>query len=423
MSSMDSKMKTLRNQDGAALIVTLMLLLALASMAFIVTSISSTDLLISGNDRQYQAALEVAEAGLAEAMHRMSLTPGTTVNVNGNDIDASIVDPADPPDPNWTARIFLTAPGAAPASANPSEFHTGTIQPAGDFLAYASATDPGEAIIIQHKMSDLDGDGVNEVVLYDPSKIPAENALTGQPIERITVRGENGPSSRTIMADVIRFPIDVNVNAALSADAGVDLRGNVTVCGHDHQAGTPTGTQLPSCSPNWDTADGHLVAVQTTGDPVTTQGSTDLLGSPTPTNTDATNLFLNIEETLGISIDEWNTIVDGADHYAMETSPQDGITIINGDVQVNGGTGSGLLYVTGDLEMRGNFSWRGLIYVEGNLTNTGNTWVLGGMVVRGTGAVAVDFAAGTPAVLYSRDMLTQALNGAMQYIVLNWKEI
>jgi hypothetical protein len=422
MCSIASKRSILRSEDGAALAVTLLMLLGLASMALMISVISSSDLNVSGNDRMYQASLDVAEAGLAEAMHRMSLRPGTNVTVGGTTFDASIRDASNPPDPNWRARIFLTAPGGAPAAGG-SDFHTGTVQPPGDYLEYSDPSDVAGALLIQHRMADLDGDGDTEIVLYDPSKIPSENATTGVPVERITVRGREGTARRSIMADVIRFPISVNVVASLSANAGVDLRGNVTVCGHDHRSTTPIGTQLPGCSPAWDQPGGHLHAVQTTGDPVMTQGSTDLLGSPTPTNTNPANEFMDILQTLGVSADDFQSILDAADHTSVDADPLDGITYINGDLSINDGTGTGLLYVTGDLELKGNFSWRGLIYVEGNLSNTGNTWILGGVVVRGTGLVAVDFGAGTPAILFSRDMLTEALSSSMRYIVLSWKEI
>ncbi len=41
----------------------------------------------------------------------------------------------------------------------------------------------------------------------------------------------------------------------------------------------------------------------------------------------------------------------------------------------------------------------------------------------GGNAVAVDFGAGTPNILYSRAALVQTLMSAMDYIVLSWKEI
>ena len=369
-------------------------------------------------------ALHVAEAGLHEAMHRMGEAPGSAVNIGGQQTDISIYDPSDPPDPNWNARIFLRPPGAAPVIAG-SSFTTGTIQVGGDYIEYSDPNDPNEALLITHKLRDFDGDGVNEVALYDPSRIPQENPATGWPIERITVRGREGQALRIIQADVVRFPINPNVTAALMANGAVDLRGNVTVCGHNHRIDTPMGTGIPACSPAWDETNGNLTGVMTTGGAVETKGSTDLLGSPGPIDTDPTNQFQSLAQALGLSDQELQDILARADRNSLSGGgPWDGITHIKGDIKVTGGSGSGLLYVEGDLDTAGNFDWTGLIYVEGSFDCKGTITVLGGVMVNGGGQItAVDFGAGTPNILYSRAALVQTLMSAMDYIVLSWKEM
>jgi hypothetical protein len=170
---------------------------------------------------------------------------------------------------------------------------------------------------------------------------------------------------------------------------------------------------------------GHLFGVMTTGGAVGTRGSTDILGSPSPTSEDPTNNFLSIAETLGLTDQEWRELVDDADRTSVEgEGPWDGITVIDDDVRITGGSGSGLLYVNGDLTLAGDFEWRGLVYVEGQLRNTGGTWILGGVMARGGGeVVAVDFGAGNPDILYSRETLVQTLMAAMDYVVLSWKEL
>lgn len=414
----------LADESGAALVVALVMLLGLAAMAMAAVTVSSSDYVVAGNQRQRTMALHVAEAGLHEAMHRLAEAPGSTATIGGQDTDISIYDPSDPPDPNWNARIFLRAPGAAP-QINGSAFVTGTIQTAGDYIEYSDANDPAEALLIRHKLRDFDGDGVPEVALYDPSRIPQENPSTGWPIERVTVRGREGQALRIIQADVVRFPINPNVTAALMANGTVDLRGNVTVCGHNHRIDTPPGTAIPGCSPAWDEVNGNLTGVMTTGGAVETKGSTDLLGSPSPTDTDPTNQFQSLAQALGLSDQELRDILARADRTSLSGGgPWDGITHIQGDQKITGGNGSGLLYVEGDLDIAGNFEWTGLIYVEGAMKCTGTISVLGGIMVRGGGqVVAVDFGSGTPNILYSRAALVQTLMAAMDYIVLSWKEM
>ncbi len=415
--------RIVRNEDGMALAITIILLLSLAAMALTATLVGSTDLKVAGNQRMNSAALDVAEAGVAEALNRMSLTPGTTVPVGGNAVDASIADPTFPPNPNWKAHIYLTPIGAAPA-APAGEFSTGTVQTAGNYLQYSDPADVNEAILIEHKTRDFNGDGVPEVVLYDPSLVPPENPNSGSPVEVVTATGHQGTAKRTVQVEAIRFPIHPNVTAALSADGTVDLRGNVTVCGHNHRIDTPVGRQLPLCSPAWDETVGHLPAVMTTGYSVGTRGSTDLLGSPAVTDTSSTNHFYSLSEALGVTQSELNDILSSPDQTSdSDSGPYDGITYIQGDAGFNGINGQGLLYVTGDLTLAGNFSWVGLVYVEGELRNTGNTWILGGVMARGDLHVAVDFGAGTPVILYSQEALEQALTRSMRYVTLGWKEM
>ena len=78
----------------------------------------------------------------------------------------------------------------------------------------------------------------------------------------------------------------------------------------------------------------------------------------------------------------------------------------------------------GPLTLTGNFAWTGLVFTEGQLINHGTAWILGACKARGAGnPVAVDIGSGTPMILYSREALLQALNMAMEYIVLAWKEL
>ena len=96
----------------------------------------------------------------------------------------------------------------------------------------------GNVLTIEHKWKDLDDDGVREageIVLYDASKFPPENFATGSPVEVITLAGTRGNAQRNILVEAIRYPINVNARAALFCDKGVDVRGNVEVCGHDRK--------------------------------------------------------------------------------------------------------------------------------------------------------------------------------------------
>ena len=409
-------------EAGNVLVVTLLVLFAISVIGFTMAMVSSMDLRISGNQRTTTQSLFVAEAGLNEAIHRLSLPNPTTVAVAGWTGNVAIGD-SEPYNPNWEARIYLTGPGSAPAG-NANLFTTGTIQdPGRPYLEYSEASGTDRVLTIEHKWRDLDGDGArdaNEIMRWDPMQIPPENFNSGFPIEVVTVTGQSADGERVIQAEVTKRTIIVRTLGALYCDKAIRLTGNCDFCGYNHDLNTPVGTVPNGCNA-WHLASGHLPGVVTTGDAVQTQGSANVAGNPQPINMDPTNPFYSLPEVLGLSVNEVNDLLANADHTAL-ANPMNGITYINGDANVNSNfVGRGLLYVTGDLKGAGSFTYTGLIYVEGDLKLTGTPWILGSVIVRGTSDW--NFSAGNAAVLYSRDAITNALSGAMPCIVLSWREM
>lgn len=423
------------NERGAGLVIAILTVVALFGLGMALMFLTRTDMNISKHQTQHVEALYVAEAGVEEVIHRLSLRDPTNVTVNGGTINAAIRDASNPPDPDWHVRVFLCSPGQVPA-ANGGVTNTCTIQNSGDWLEYSHASDDSLAVNIRHKWKDLDGDGVREageVVLYDASKFPPENMTTGYPVEVITVTGRSADAERIIQVEATRFPLHPNCKAALFCDMGVDIRGNVTVCGHDHAYDTPHYTMLPNCM-NWEycnnrtscIATGCVVPVMTTGDEVDRRGTTDLAGEPAQPDTSSSNQFYTLAETLGLSQEEVDHILANADyHGCAEASPQEGITYIDnaGGAEAQwtgGGIGTGLLYVTGDFMTGGNFQWRGLIYVEGDYSITGTPSVIGAIVVKGVSEYA--FSGGNPCILYSSEAISYYLTQALGYVKTGWKE-
>jgi hypothetical protein len=292
------------------------------------------------------------------------------------------------------------------------------------------------ALTIEHKWKDLDGDGVREageIVLYDATQYPPENFLTGTPVEVITVNARSATAERQVLVEAVRFPLSVNAKAALLCDKGVDVRGNVTVCGHDHAMSMPHYTMLPACK-NWELCSnrttcpttGCLVGIMTTGADVDERGSTDLAGEPAAVDTSSSNEFYTLAQMLGMSQEDLDAILAGADyHSCAEASPQDGITYIDNaggsEAQwTGGGNGSGLLYVTGDLKTGGNFQWKGLIYVEGDYTITGTPSIIGAVVVRGRSDYC--FSGGNPGILFSSEAIYYTRSQHLHYVRVGWKE-
>jgi hypothetical protein len=92
----------------------------------------------------------------------------------------------------------------------------------------------------------------------------------------------------------------------------------------------------------------------------------------------------------------------------------------SGDYHVTG-TGSGLLYVDGDLTMNNTFTWRGLIYVEGDIKLNGTAWVLGSVIVKGKTNTMFN---GGATILYSHDAISEYVSKYGGSIAnLAWREV
>jgi hypothetical protein len=424
------------DERGAALVIAILTVVTLFALGMALMFLTRTDVNISKHQTLHVEALYVAEAGVEEALHRLGLRDPTMVTVNGTSMNGAIRDSVSPYDPNWRTRIFLCNPGGEPA-APVGDTHTCTIQSNTSRLEYSSQSDAATALTIEHKWQDLDGDGVREngeIVLYDGSKYPPENFATGSPVEIVTVTGRSATAEREVKVEATRFPLNINARAALLCDMGVDVRGNVTVCGHDHAYDTPHFTMYPGCQafeycgPPLHAnclAQGCLVGVMTTGDPIDRRGTTDLDGEPSAEDTSSTNQFLTLAETLGIEQDDLAEILANADYFAVGAAdPQEGITYVDNaggaDASWNNGDGNGLLYVTGNLNTQGNFTWRGLVYVEGDYVMTGTPSIVGAVVVRGTSSWA--FSGGDPCILFSSEALDYYLRQSLHYVKIGWKE-
>jgi hypothetical protein len=414
--------RNLGGENGNILVVTLLILFAISVIGATMGMISSMDLKIAGNQRSSTRALPVAEAGLNEAIHRLSLPNPTSATISGWTGNVAIGD-SEPYNPNWTARIYLTRPGAAP-SGGANVYTTGTIQdPSQPYLNYSAASGTDRVLTIQHKWRDRDGDNVrdaNEILRYDPLQIPPENYTSGFPVEVITVDGRAANAERVIQAEVTKRTMLTRTLGALYCDKAVKLTGNCDFCGYNHAMTMPVGTRPNACAA-YHLGSAHLPGVTTTGDNVQTQGSAYAGGNPVPIDKSNTNPWYSLADVLGITQSEVNEMLSRADHTAI-ANPLNGITYINGDANITSNlVGSGLIYVTGDLHAAGSFTYKGLIYVEGDVHFTGTPWLLGSMIVKGTSDF--NFSSGNAGVVYSKDALSAYLSQAMPCIVLSWREM
>jgi hypothetical protein len=424
------------NEHGFGMVMAILSILVLFAFGAALAFLARVDVDISKHQTLSVEALYVAEAGVEEALHRMALTDPTMITVNGAGMNAAIRDTVRPYDPDWRARIFLCSPGSEPPAPF-GDYHTSTIQSSAAWLEYSSAADLSTALTIEHKWQDLDGDGSREdgeIVLYDALKYPPENFQTGSPVEVISVVARSATAERTIRVEATRFPVSANVLAALMCDNGVDVRGDVTVCGHDHSMNTPHYTMFPDCQayeycgpPLHSRCDdaGCLLGIITTGDEIDRRGTTDVDGHPDPMDTSSANHFYSLPEALGLTEGEVAEILANADWLDVQNNRwQDGITYVDNEGEAeakwNSGGGSGLIYVTGDFSTEGNFRWKGLVYVEGDYRLLGTASIIGAVIVRGVSEYA--FTGGNPCILYSSEAIAEGISKHTGYLRLGWKE-
>jgi hypothetical protein len=124
------------------------------------------------------------------------------------------------------------------------------------------------------------------------------------------------------------------------------------------------------------------------------------------------------------------------DFYSMVGTPRktlpatfSGITYLDDDNTkqnrhgkwtLNNVTGSGLLYVDGDIDISGEFNWRGLVYLEGILDLSAPVWILGGLVEADPGTVAIQHKRAT--FLFSSDAIG-AVGASGSVFTLSWREL
>jgi hypothetical protein len=418
---MQPLMNAARDERGNILVIAMLLVFATFIIGGAVTMMSATDLKISGNQEMGTEAQFAAEAGMSEAIHRLSLAYPTIETVGGQPINISIQD-MPPIDPNYRAYIMMTAPAANP-DIQGSTMTAGTLQDLnGDFIEYSQSAGTNEVITVEHKWEDLNGDDVRdigEIVLYDPLQVPPENFTKGNPVEIITVTGHSGTGRQALQTEVTRMRLKFKTMGALYSDKAITVSGTSEFCGWNHDVLMPEGVGLNPCY-GYHENDGHLAGVATTGDVIDEQGSNDTDGSP-PTNPDPANLWYTLAEALGITATQCADLLANPDHTSI-VDQLDGITYIQGNATINAQVeGTGLLYITGDCTINGGFAYKGMIYIEGDCKITGNPWILGTVMVKGTSDF--QFSAGNCGIYYSEEAIQQFVGGIMPMVTLSWRDL
>jgi hypothetical protein len=397
-----------RDERGVALVMALVVLLTLSLLSVVLMLSVSSNRKLAGNGVRLDQALNTAEAGVGEVCSR----------IKAGDITLPTGDP------RAVAQIFLTSAGSVPVPATAETTAMQTRQPNGEWLSYSTATKGPDVLTCEF----LTDPARTVIYRYDDSKNPPINTVSGFPIYKVTSTGRAGNDRRRIVTELIQKPFSANVNGAIQANVGIDFKGNTDVCGFNHPLSTPIGTKgFGACSP-YHTLGNDLPGAWSTSN-TTQHGSSQINGSPLGRSDGNVGFFNGPWDALGMSQAEFLSWIGAPS--SVEPQPPVGIVYLDNDgvsqnqsgsYHYNGGDGEGLLYVDGDLQVNGNFTYKGLIYVEGNLSINGTCWVLGGIVVRGK--TRIDIANGNCTVLYSSEAIEQNISKyGGQFVTLAWREV
>ena len=278
----------------------LMFMAVIAIMGTTAVIVTTTDLKIGGNYRQSVQALYTAEAGIEEALYRLSLFDdggisaphsGSMININGltnnnaainidpngllsnnidDDLNGAVDDISDLnynttyDNRTWQMKIMLNTSEAGYTDTN-TAIYTTTIQPSASWLEYSSSTADGTELTIKYKKDslDMDGDGnISEIVFYDGSLASPYNvetaatSATGQPVVVISSAGRSQGSTCIIQVEAVHQPVDIQAEGALMVDLSPTLSGSVLISGFNYDGSTRQSDCSPCNAVNWDNLPG-----------------------------------------------------------------------------------------------------------------------------------------------------------------------
>lgn len=403
------------DERGIALVMSMLILLVMSLLGLVLMAGVSMNRTLTGNDQRMRETLNLAEAGVGEALARIRSQETGMMPGDADDV----------------CQIFNTLPGSVPVL-GADTIALATAQPLGQYLDYTSPQRSPDVLTVSWKR---DPTGTT-VMRYDPAKNPAMNTLTGWPVYVVRSTGRVGSARRTVVSEVIQKPFNVSVIAALAADKPIDFVGNAVICGYNHRGDTPyddgKNGRIAVISPDPfrcqdnETASGHLPGAWSTGT-ISGAGASGATGSPSNFTPNQTGFYAGPWEAftmlqhefyawmgnpVSIPPGSWNGVFYWDDNNVTQDN--------SADLALQSVDGEGFLYVDGDLHVNASFHYRGLIYIEGNFDINGQAWILGGIIVRGQTDVK---ATGGMTILYSQEAISQALaKYGGQFVTLSWRE-
>ncbi|MEZ5963544.1 MAG: hypothetical protein R3F56_06830 [Planctomycetota bacterium] len=247
-----------------------------------------------------------------------------------------------------------------------------------------------------------------------------DTADDDEDVFQVVVTGRYRGVQRRLAAYLGPVPLFPNVTTALGvANPAVDLR----IGGSSHLSGFDAGGagDVPALSIFTPGTTANLLASLTAAEQarIDGPGGPPSLGTMTPLDLDdLVSIVQNVADLVLTS-----ALYPGLSFGDM-ASNDPRITYRNGNLKLTGTShGGGVLVVTGDLEVMGNFSFDGLIIVLGNISNGSGSALIRGAMLQGPSAATVDLR-GNFDLQFSSTALDFASATTGLYVAFNgWQEL
>jgi hypothetical protein len=418
-------------ERGNALVIALLVLLLLSSMAAIFVGVTKTEKQISGNNLRDSQSLYVAEAGVSEALSRMSAPASPSY----------MGETTTPPTAGWGRYVVQS--GTA-STADPDYSATeydgldndgnGQVDEAGEaypeiYSSQLNLADPLGYPWVKVRYKQITVAGTPRVVLFGDhdnnlATRPIQNIVRGHPVLIVTCNGTQNNATKTVEVEALRLP-GPTVPGSIYTEGTLECKGtSFLIDGNDYDPVTGTivvgSTPLPG-----------VVPTQGVGavDCNTPQGWNNIAGEgsapsivPATVDIDLQAVF-NIYEAMadisynGTQMNPVTTNWGTADDYKI-------VCIKNGDLHLSGSnSGGGILLIEGDMKISGQFTWYGIVICLANVEFTGGgsgIHIYGGVMTQGSISSAGSVS-GNADILYSSATIAK-LTEFQTYRVCSWRE-
>lgn len=435
-------------EAGNTLVIALLVLFLLTSLGVSYVAVTKGEKQMAGNQLTSSQAFANAEAGISEALARMSNPNVTPASVYpGN---APWPAPGEAPGnyhPGW-GRYVVTDPGNsgldpqynATISDGVDNDSDGAVDEASEHYTEAGSRQNSVVglavsdrldypwVKIRYKLN-----GANQIVLFgdhdnDPTTPPQENLVRGIPKLIVTSAGRRGTGQKVVTVEAVKWPLPP-VPGSVYTEGPMDFNGAAfRIDGHDHNYVAPYDT-VSAATP--------VPGISTTNPPstITTQlngpQSDNVQGAGSDPSVAASPINLDLQAMaaawceqpdITLSGDQNNPSTAGWGSVTATTSNLKIVHIAGGDLHISGNAGgAGVLVIDGDFVLSGSFNWNGVVLVLGDLVVTGGgiaKQVVGAVMVQGTTSGGSNLN-GNISVLYSSAMIAQ-LNSLSRYEVSSW---